>query len=169
MKRPGLIGAIIAWVGVLFMSAAGFTTWWAVTEAPSPSAGTPALVIDRAYVKNPQVQPGQAVTIELQARRFHLCPSIIASFWLREDGQPWTRFPPITGGYTEVSTGGYVVDFNVPAPTENTLTGEKPIPGIYRYRSVNAPLCDGLQPTETPDTLRICLVVPGEPKPACAL
>lgn len=168
IKRPGLIGAVVAWIGVLFVSAAGFTTWWAVKEALSPSSGTPAFTIDYAYVKNPRVAPGDPVVIELQARRFHLCPSIIASFWMTDDGRPWTRFPPITGGYTPLYPTGYTLDFEVPAPGPNTVTGEPPKPGVYRYRSINAPLCDGLLPTETPDTLTICLVVPGEDLPACA-
>jgi hypothetical protein len=40
------------------------------------------------------------------------------------------------------------------------------VPGIYRYKSVNAPLCDNLGATETPP-VTICLVVPGLPSPAC--
>jgi hypothetical protein len=142
-----------------------FSTWFIINTLRSPSDER-AFVIDEILVENPVVEPGQPVRFVMKARRFHQCPSIIAAFWMTEGNEAWTRFPPTTGGYTDLNPGGYTVRFSAPAPMENTLTGEQPDPGVYHYKSLNSPLCDNMGATETPP-VDICLVVPGKPQPAC--
>lgn len=159
-----LAGAVV-WTGTIVLAVTGFSLWYFIDRALNPES-QPAFVIDAISVKNPVVKPGEPVSIVIQARRFEACPSIIAAFWLDDEGVPVTRFPPTTGGYTSVNTEGYTVTFNVPAPVVDTLTGVPAPPGVYHYKSVNAPLCDRLAPTETPD-VAICLIVPGLPMPPC--
>lgn len=161
-----LIAAIGTWISVATLAGVIFSTWFIVNAMRTPGTD-PAFLIDRIRVRTPVVEPGQPVRFEMEARRYHACASIIASFWLGEDGEAWTRFPPLTGGYTDVNPDGYTISFSVPAPERNTVTNELPRPGLYRYKSINAPLCDNLGATETPP-VSICLVVPGLPRPACS-
>jgi hypothetical protein len=161
-----LIAATGVWFTMALIMLVGFSTWYTVTEIRRPP-DEQAFYIDKIEVLNPVVGPGKPVLFRLTGRRDHACPSIIASFWMDDSGKPVTRFPPITGGYTPVDTDGYTVEFLVPAPSVETLTGLPAAPGVYHYRATNAPLCPNLIPTEMPD-VTICLVVPGQPKPACA-
>ena len=163
--HPNIVAGAVVWTGAIVLAVTGFSVWYFIDRALHPGP-RPALMIDAIRVENPIVEPGEPVQITINARRFEACPSIIAAFWMNDKAQPVTRFPPITGGYTSVDQDGYEVTFNVPAPTVDTMTGVPAAPGEYHYKSINAPLCQHLAPTETPDAV-ICLVVPGLPKPPC--
>jgi hypothetical protein len=164
-----MVAAISTWAFILVLAAVGLQTWYIVDRLRSPG-DSPAFEIQSIRILNPVVQPGEVVYFEMDAVRYHNCPSIIASFWMTEDGRPWTRFPPLTGGYGGVDEARthnpYRVNFEQRAPGNNTVTGDVPVPGRYVYRSLNAPLCDNMAATETPP-VSICLVVPGLPEPPC--
>lgn len=165
--NPNAIAALMVWTGAVVLVVTGLSIWYFLDRALHPEA-EPAFVVDSVSVAKRIVEPGEPVTIRMRARRFHACPSVIAAFWLNDAGTPIVRFPPTTGGYTDVDPDGYEVTFNVPAPDFDTLTGVPAAPGLYHYKSTNAPLCEHLAPTETPDNIVVCLVVPGRPPPDCA-
>jgi hypothetical protein len=155
----------IIWAAAMFLGLqvfAIYATVWRV-GAPEPEQ---ALLIDGWHVVNPIVGPDDTVVFSMRARRQYACISLIAAFWIAEDGRAVVRFPPLTGGYTPVNMDGYEVPVEVPAPAINSLTGQPLEPGIYIYRSMNVPLCPDLLPTESPEA-RVCLVVPGKPEPPC--
>ena len=162
------LAAVGAWLGVATIFAVAASAWYIVTALRAPPTDQ-AFVIDSIKAMPDVVAPGEPVRFDMTARRFHVCPSIIADFWIKgkgEDVQAWTRFPPATGGYTEINEDGYAISFDRPAPENNSTTNSPPEPGIYWFKSINAPLCDGLSATETPP-VSVCLVVPGLPAPAC--
>lgn len=163
------VATLGTWAFVLVLAAVGLQTWYIVDRMRSPG-DEKAFEVHAFRVLNPVVRPGEVVYFEMEATRTHNCPSLIAAFWMTDDGRPWTRFPPLTGGYAGIDAVGsgspYTVHFEQRAPGNNTVTGDVPVPGVYTYRSINAPLCDNMGATETPD-VSICLVVPGLPDPAC--
>jgi hypothetical protein len=163
-----LVTAVSTWGFMLVFAAVLGMGLWTVRELRAPPVNQ-AFVIDSIQATPNVVEPNEPVRFDMTARRFHVCPSIIADFWIKgkgEDVQAWTRFPPATGGYTEVNTEGYSISFERPAPGDNTTSHSPPEPGIYWFKSINAPLCDGFSATETPP-VSVCLVVPGLPAPAC--
>jgi hypothetical protein len=160
-----LIAGTGVWITFALLLMSGFSTWYIIDRIVNPT--DKAFEIQDFTVINPVVAPGEVVVFSLTGARYHNCPSIIASFWMDEDGAPVTRFPPLTGGYTPLDPDGYTIPVRIPAPDRDTVTGEPVPPGIYHYRSLNAPLCRHLSPTETPDAV-ICLVRPDQPKPPCA-
>lgn len=157
-------GIVLVWTTAVTICAVAFSTYYVVNRLYIPEEK--AFFIEDLKIEKEIVEPGEIVKFNQIATRSKSCPSIIASFWVDENGKPVVRFPPITGGYTSVGEH-YNVQFDVPAPMTNTITGTSVPPGRYRYVSVNAPLCPNLVATETPPVW-ICLKVEGKPIPKCA-
>jgi len=159
-----LVAGIGAWVGVLILFAIAGSTLYIVSSVTKP-ATEPAFSITSVKPENEVYEMGRPVRFVVQGERFRNCPSVIAAFWLTNDGTAWTRFPPLTGGYADLHATEW--SFSVAGPGLNTTTGEAPKAGIYRYKALSAPLCDRAAVTET-GPIPVCFTIPGEPLPPCA-
>ena len=93
-------------------------------------------VVQKVESVTPEVRAGETATIRYTVDRNRVCPAMVFGWWVKKDtNEAVVRFPPETGGYSQVGKGIHV-NVRRQAPFEV---------GVFCYRYARLDMCDNGQ------------------------